>query len=445
MIISQHSGPVRSTPASGRTASGRSKRNALAAAVTAAALTLAACGSSGEGSPAAAEDVPGITDSTVKVGTHQPLTGPAAAGYASISPATKAYFDHVNANGGVHGRTIEYTVKDDGYNPANTQSVVREMVLQDKVFAILGGLGTPPHSSVLDFLNDNEVPDLFVASGSPTFNQPEEYPYTYGFNQDYDAEAKGLAAYVQEEFPDATYCLFGQDDDFGADFKTGLESALGSDGLASSQVYSTANTDVAAQISALQAAGCDVNFLATINGFSAQAIGTAAKLGYFPKWAASSSGGDYNTLASYLGENTDKLLEGFISANYLPSYSDADDEWTAKFKEINEEYNPGADFDGNTIFGMSLGYLFVEALKEAGENPTRESLLEALESGNVKGNGHVPLGFSDGSHAGYTGGMITQVSGGVQSYTGTPYTVDGDSVRAYTDERPAMPENGIPE
>ena len=423
---------------------GLSKYAAVAAAVTA-SLVLAACGGSGGGESEEAQDVPGITDTTVTVGTHQPLTGPAAAGYASISPATKAYFDYVNANGGVHGRTIEYSVKDDGYNPANTQSVVRELVLQDEVFAILGGLGTPPHSSVLDFLNDNEVPDLFVASGSPTWNQPEKYPYTYGFMQDYDTEAKVLATYVQEEFPDATYCLFGQDDDFGSDFKTGLESALGSDGLASSQVYSTANTDVAAQISAMQAAGCEVNFLASINGFSAQAIGTAAKLGYFPKWAASSAGGDYNTLSSYLGENTDKLLEGFISANYLPSYSDTDDEWTAKFSEINTEYNPGAEFDGNTIFGMSLGYLFVEALKEAGENPTRESLLEALESGNVKGNGHVPLGFSADSHAGYTGGMITLVSGGVQAYTGTPYSVDGDSVSPYTEDRAAMPENGIPQ
>lgn len=445
MIVSQHPGPVRSTPAQRRPAANKRRHSVLAAAVTAAALTLAACGSSGEGTSTAAEDVPGITDSTVTVGTHQPLTGPAAAGYASISPATKAYFDHVNANGGIHGRTIEYTVKDDGYNPANTQSVVREMVLQDEVFAVVGGLGTPPHSSVLDFLNDNEVPDLFVASGSPTWNQPENYPYTYGFMQDYDTEAKGLAAYVQEKFPDATYCLFGQDDDFGADFKTGLESALGSDSLASTQVYSTANTDVAAQISALQAAGCDVNFLASINGFTAQAIGTAAKLGYMPRWAASSAGGDYNTLSSYLGENTDALLEGFISSNYLPANTDTDDEWTAKFKEINEEYNPGAAFDGNTIFGMSIGYLFAEALHEAGENPTRESLLEALESGDVQGNGHVPLGFSADSHAGYTGGMITLVSDGVQAYTGSPYSADGDSVSAYTEDRPAMPENGIPQ
>ena len=415
------------------------------AILAAAALGLASCSSSEEGSDDAAENVPGITDTTVTVGTHQPLTGPAAAGYSTISPATKAYFDYVNDNGGVNGRSIEYIVKDDGYNPANTQTAVREMVLQDEIFALVGGLGTPPHSAVLDFVNDNEVPDLFVASGSPTWNQPEDYPYTYGFMVDYPTESRILATHAMEEFPDATYCFFGQDDDFGDEFQAGVESVVGAGNLASTQVYSTANTDIAAQISAMKEAGCEVNFLATINGFSAQAIGTAAKLGYFPQWMASSAGGDFNTLSGYLGENTNTLLQGFISANYLPGYSDAEDEWTAKFKEINEEYNAGAPFDGNTIFGMSIGYLFVEALKEAGENPTRESLLEALESGNVTGNGHTPLGFSEDSHQGYTGAMLTKVENGVQSYFGNPYVVSGDEVTEYTDGRPAMPADGLPE
>ncbi|MCQ1954996.1 ABC transporter substrate-binding protein [Arthrobacter sp. zg-Y826] len=423
----------------------RSKLRLGAAVLAAAALGLASCASPDEGGEAAAEDVPGITDTTVTVGTHQPLTGPAAAGYSTISPATKAYFDYVNDNGGVNGRTIEYIVKDDGYNPANTQTAVREMVLQDEVFALVGGLGTPPHSAVLDFVNDNEVPDLFVASGSPTWNQPEDYPYTYGFMVDYPTESRILATYAQEEFPDKTYCFFGQDDDFGEEFQAGLEAVLGEDGLADTQVYSTANTDVAAQISAMKEAGCEVNFLATINGFSAQAVGTAAKLGYFPQWMASSAGGDFNTLSGYLGENTNKLLQGFVSANYLPGYSDTEDEWTAKFSEINEEYNAGAPFDGNTIFGMSIGYLFVEALKEAGENPTRESLLEALESGNVTGNGHAPLGFGEDSHQGYTGAMLTRVDNGVQSYFGTPFVVTGDEVEEYTEERPAMPADGLPE
>ena len=128
-----------------------------------------------------------------------PLTGPAAAGYSKIAPATKAYFDYVNANGGVHGRKITYKIMDDGYNPANTQKVVRKLVLQDKVFAILNGLGTPTHTGVLDFLKTNRVPDLFVASGSRSWNQPDKYPGTFGFKPDYTVEGKILGHLRQDE------------------------------------------------------------------------------------------------------------------------------------------------------------------------------------------------------------------------------------------------------
>ena len=144
---------------------------------------------------------PGVTDDTVTIGTHTPLTGPAAAGYSSISAAATAYFDYLNDNGGVHGRSIEYIVKDDGYNPANTQTVVRELVQEDEVFAILNGLGTPTHTAVLDYLNQNEVPDLFVASGSTSWNQPEKYPYTFGFNADYVVEGAALAQYAARRAP----------------------------------------------------------------------------------------------------------------------------------------------------------------------------------------------------------------------------------------------------
>ena len=136
-------------------------------------LAAAGCSNSDSGGGSSA-DTPGVTDTEIVVGTHMPLTGPAAAGYSKIAPATKAYFDYVNANGGVHGRKITYKIMDDGYNPANTQQVVRQLVLQDKVFAILNGLGTPTHSGVLDFLKTNRVPDLFVASGSRSWNQPDK-------------------------------------------------------------------------------------------------------------------------------------------------------------------------------------------------------------------------------------------------------------------------------
>jgi branched-chain amino acid transport system substrate-binding protein len=416
-------------------------------AVPALALGLTACSVPGSTASGDEEgDATGVTDSTVTVGTHTPLTGPAAAGYSSISAAATAYFDYLNEQGGINGRTIEYVVKDDGYNPANTQTVVRELVQEDEVFAVLNGLGTPTHSAVLDYLDQNEVPDLFVASGSTSWDQPEEYPWTFAFNADYVVEGKALAHYAQEELDGSTYCVLGQDDDFGEEFQQGLEAVLGADGLASVQTYSVSNQDVTAQIGAMQAAGCDTNFLATVNGFTALALGTAAQLGYQARWLSSSSGGDYPTLAGFLGDDVAPLLlEGFVSTNYL-SFSPADP-WVTHFRDVNDQYNDGAPFDGNTVYGMSVAYTFAEALARAGEDPTRESLVEALQSGDVVGAGIMPLAFAADDHSAYDGVGITVVADGVQDYVGPVYATDSADgpVEDFTGEAVPFENEGIPQ
>jgi branched-chain amino acid transport system substrate-binding protein len=392
----------------------RARTSFAALGATSLVLALAACGG-------AEEATPGV----------------------SISAATSAYFDHVNANGGVHGRQIEYLVRDDGYNPANTQNVVRELVQQDDVFAIVNGLGTPTHSSVLDFLNQNEVPDLFVSSGSTAWNNPEEYPYTFGYNADYHVEGSALGQYATEEHAGKTVCVLGQHDDYGETFLEGVKIAVGEDGVAAYETYETSNQDVTAQIGALQAAECEVVMLATVNGFTALAVGTAAQMGFMPTWMAASAGGDYPTLVSFLGEDVAaQLLQGFVSVNYLPFSPDSD--WVELFTTINEEYNDGASFDGNTVFGMSVGYTFVEALTRAGEDPTRESLVEALESGDVIGNGLAPLGYTADNHAGFTTAGITMVDGGVQDYVGTTYVLDGETVSTAEPAAPAVEGEGIP-
>ncbi|WP_084106621.1 ABC transporter substrate-binding protein [Demequina sp. NBRC 110056] len=375
-------------------------------------------------------DSTGVTEDTVTIGTHTPLTGPAAAGYSSISAAATAYFAYLNDNGGVHGRSIEYIVKDDGYNPSTTQTVVRELVQQDEVFAIVNGLGTPTHTAVLDFLNENEVPDLFVASGSTSWNLPEQYPFTFGYNADYVVEGAALAQYAADEHPDKKVCLLGQDDDFGDAMIEGAELVFGTGGLTHIERYSVSNQDVTAQIGALQAAGCEINLLATINGFTALALGTSAQFGWFPMWFSSSSGADYPTLVTYLGEDVGpQLLQGLVGTNYLPSLG-SEDEWVTLFRQINEDYNDGAPFDGNTIYGMSVAYTFAEALAAAGEDPTRESLLAAVTSGGLTGNGIVPLSFSEDNHAAYLGVGITMVDQGVQDYLGATYAVEGGTVTA---------------
>src|SRR3982751_7006792 len=158
---------------------------------------------------------------------HYPLTGVAAPGYSEIPTGVKAYFDYVNANGGVYGRKIDYIYKDDAYNPTNTTQVVNQLVLEDEVFAIVGGLGTPTHSAVIDFLNSEGVPDLFVASGSLLWgDDPEANPYTFGWQTDYESEGKIIGEYIAKEFPDAKVGLFLQDDDFGENGEKGIREYI---------------------------------------------------------------------------------------------------------------------------------------------------------------------------------------------------------------------------
>src|SRR5262249_17317497 len=153
--------------------------------------------------------------------------------------------DAVNAAGGVYGRKITYKYLDDGYNPSNTQQVVRQLVLQDKVFAILNGLGTPTHSGVLDFLKSNPVPDLFVAGGGLAWNNPDKYPLTFGYQTDYVVEGKILGTYVKNTYAGQKVCHLGQNDDFGRDHLAGVEKALGAGGLAAKEQYVPTNANVA--------------------------------------------------------------------------------------------------------------------------------------------------------------------------------------------------------
>ncbi|MEV1287619.1 ABC transporter substrate-binding protein [Micromonospora sp. NPDC049679] len=418
-------------------------RRALAIA-TSVALLAAAAGCAGDGG-SGAQAVPGVSDSEILVGTHMPLTGPASAGYSKIAPATKAYFDHVNANGGVHGRKINYKIMDDTYNPATTQQVVRELVLQDRVFAVLNGLGTPTHTGVLDFLKTNRVPDLFVASGSRSWDQPQKYSGTFGFNPDYTVEGKILATYIKANLAGRKVCFLGQGDDFGRDSLAGVEKILGPTGVAVKQSYVTSNPNVAPQIGALKAGGCQVVVLATVPGFTALSVGTAARLDFKPQWVVSNVGGDYATLAAQLGE-AKPLLEGMLGANYLPSVASATDPWTALFRRINDERNGGTPFDGHVLYGMAVGYLFVQVLLAAGKDLTRDKLIAAVEKGGYRGPGLAPLRFATGDHSGYGGLRMIKVSGGVQDYFGPAYETDEQDgpVNEYREQPLSPPQNGIP-
>ena len=180
----------------------------VTAIMAVAALGVAACSSSSSSSASSSSSssaaltasAPGITSTTITIGSHQPLTGPVAPGYDEIAPGSNAYFAYVNAHGGVYGRKIMYKYLDDAYNPTETASDVRQLVLQDGVYAIFNGLGTPTHLAAVSFLNSEKVPDLFVASGCECWNEPTTYPETFGWQLDYVREGKILGQYVAQHF-----------------------------------------------------------------------------------------------------------------------------------------------------------------------------------------------------------------------------------------------------
>ncbi|HEY7175470.1 MAG TPA: ABC transporter substrate-binding protein, partial [Micromonosporaceae bacterium] len=235
-----------------------------------------------------------------------------------------------------------------------------------------------------------------------------------------------------------------QGDDFGADELAGLKLEVGDGGVASAQNYVVTNTNVAPQIGALKAAGCQVTVAATIPGFTALALGTAAQLKFQTQWMVSSVGADYNTVNGLL--KVPPLLEGVITCGYLPSTSDDSDPWITLFKQINAQYNNNAAWDGNVEYGMSVGYLFVQALEAAGKNPTRESIVQAIEKNGFTGPGIVPLAFSSSNHSGYTGVQLAKIAGGKTVPFGPAYTTDDASgpVVAYNGSEGQVPPNGIP-
>ena len=268
----------------------------VAAIMTVATFTAAACSSSSSSSPGAGSSssgssssnaaltasAPGITATQILIGSHQPLTGPAAPGYSEIAPASAAYFAYVNANGGVYGRKIVYKYLNDAYNPTTTASVVRQLVLQDSVYAMFDGLGTPTHLAAISFLNAQKVPDVFVASGCTCWNNPTTYPETFGWQIDYVREGKILGQYVKQHFAGKKIGFFYQNDEFGQDGVKGLSDEIPASMVVSKQSYDPTNVNIAPQVAALRASGAQVVVSFSIPAFTALLKLNSLKLGFSP-------------------------------------------------------------------------------------------------------------------------------------------------------------------
>lgn len=424
----------------------------LAAGVGVLVLSTVACSKS-TSSPGSS--APGVTSTTITIGSHQPLTGPAAPGYSEIAPAAKAFFDFINSGGGIFGRTINYKYLDDGYNPTNTVSVVRQLVLQDNVFAIFNGLGTPTHSKVLDFLKANNVPDLFVASGCQCWDNPSVYKNTFGWQPDYVREGKILGQYIATTFAGKKIAYFFQDDDFGKDGVKGLDMMIPAAQVVSRQSYQPGNIDIGPAVGAIAAAHADVVVSFSIPAYTALLRLASLKLNINPKLVVSNVGSDPTTLTGLLEAFAKKggvtlqgnpLIQGIITDAYLPPTGDTSNSWIALFKKVHDQYIANLPFDGNVEYGMAAAYTFAQALQGAGKNLTRAGLVSAVEKGGFSGPGLVPFAYSATSHAGYTGAQIGTISGTSIVVQGQVFTTDDGTgaVTSITGTQPTAPANGIP-
>jgi branched-chain amino acid transport system substrate-binding protein len=422
-------------------------------------VLVAGCGAGGRpegGGESAASDV-GVTENTVTVGTHMPLTGVAAPGYSEIPTGTRAYFDYVNAHGGVDGRKIEYIVKDDAYDPTKTSQVTNELVLQDQIFAMVGGLGTPTHSAVVDFLNSEQVPDLSVSSGSRQWgDNPQAKPYTFGWQPDYELEGKVIGQWISQNMPDARVGLFLQDDDFGDDGEKGVRRYI-DDQIVAEERYTSGSTDVAPQIAALQSANVDVVLGFNTPSYTALSQLVALKLNFEPQWFYSNVGSDPTLVGSLLSEFSEgeikdgsTMLDGVLTTEYLAGVDTPNDPWVQLWQKVWDANGSGGPLTNYRIYGMAEAYTFVQALQAAGPNPTRESIVNALEQigAELEGPPLAAYRYSEESHLGVKGLQVSRLEGTTAEPI-TPVLVSDIGAAPIEEDdsgaKDAPPPDGIPD
>jgi len=398
---------------------------------------------------------PGITASTIKLGITSPLTGIASPGYSKIPGAMKAYFDYVNANGGVNGRKITLVSKDDQYIPTTAVAKANELILRDKVFALVGTLGTASTKALTAStqLSKRGIPSLFVNTGWSGFADKKAYPTTFSILPSYQMEAKIMAKYVKETYAGKKIALIYQDDDFGRDALAGFKTA----GLTFDTYipYASGSQSLPATgagwISKLKTAGAEVTVLFGVSSASTAALANAYGAGFKTQWVLGSVGGDATTIAA-TSKNYVPLLNGAKGFSFAPAPTDTTDDYIKKFQEIyTAAYGTTQTFDNNVVAGMSNAFLVVQALKAAGKNLTRKGLISAIETkGSTFASPFLtPLGYSAKAHTGATGYWIgTYGPTGALTPDGgkyTVYTTDSGTgpVVESTYKRPAMPENGL--
>jgi ABC-type branched-subunit amino acid transport system substrate-binding protein len=327
----------------------------------------------------------GATDTEIKIGNIMPYSGPASA-YGVIGKTEAAYFKKINDAGGINGRKINFISYDDGYSPPKTVEQARKLVESDEVLLIFNSLGTPPNSAIHKYMNSKKVPQLFVATGATKWNDPKNFPWTMGWQPNYQSETQIYAKYILKNMPNAKIAVLYQNDDYGKDYLKGLKDGLGAKAasmIVAEESFETTEPTVDNHIVKLKASGADVFIDIATPKFAAQAIKKIAEIQWRPTHFLNNVSASVGSVIKPAGyENAQDI----ISAAYLKDASDP--QWTNDpgMKDflafLQKDFPEGDKLDQGTIVGYSVSQTLVQVLKQCGDNLTRENIMK--QAANLK-------------------------------------------------------------
>ena len=328
-------------------------------------------------------DAPGVTEDKITLGGSYPFSGPASA-YGTIAQAAKARFEYENSKGGVHGRKIEFKTLDDGYEPQRAVANARKLITEDKVFALFNVLGTPNNLAIWDYVNQQKVPHLFVATGASDWGEDvDKHPFTIGWQPDYVTEATAYGEFVKKEKPAAKVAILYQNDDFGKNLMGGFEKAIEGSGvkIVARESYEVTDPSVVPQVTKLAGSGADTFLNIATPKPAAQAIGAVAKSGWKPLHILNNVASSKTLVLKPVGL---KAAQGIVSTAYLKDPEDpqwASDAAMTEYKTQLKKYAPRANPEEPfNAYGWAVADTMVKALNEAGEDLDRDKIMETVRS-----------------------------------------------------------------
>ena len=350
-------------------------------AILSAAVALFAASSSG--ALAQKKYDTGASDTEIKIGNIMPYSGPASA-YGVIGKTEAAYFKKINDAGGVNGRKINFISYDDGYSPPKTVEQARKLVESDEVLFIFNSLGTPPNSAIHKYMNSKKVPQLFVATGATKWNDPKDFPWTMGWQPNYQSETQIYAKYILKNKPDAKIGVLYQNDDYGKDYLKGLKDGLGAKAasmIVAEESYETTEPSVDNHIVKLKSTNADIFVNITTPKFAAQAIKKMAEIQWKPMHFLNNVSASVGSVIKPAGyENAQDI----ISAAYLKDASDKQWDNDPGMKEfyafLEKDFPEGNKLDGSVVVGYGVAQTLVQVLKQCGDNLTRENVMKQAAS-----------------------------------------------------------------